>query len=408
MELRGYQKKISEQAANLLRNFKIAFLCMEVRTGKTLTSLNAANIYGAKKVLFVTKKKAISSILNDYKRINPDYQLYIINYDMLHKCDDNYELIILDESHSLGQYPKPSKRTKYLKKICTGKPIIYLTGTPTPENYSQLYHQFWVSTYSPWGRYRNFYDWFKDYGILKKKHFYNREINDYSNAIEEKVFADISHLFLSYTQKEAGFISEVEDVIVTIQMPDKVKRAINTLRGSKIIRTKDGKVILADTKVKEMQKVHQLCGGTIKCEDGDCIVFDDTKSRYILNYFHGKKIAIFYKFVGELTQLLSVFGARLTVSPEEFNNSSDKIFAAQFQSAREGVNLATADCIIMFNVDFAAVSYWQARARLQAKERTTPAYVYWLFFEGGIEQDVFDVVKKKRKYTVFHYRKKVF
>lgn len=304
MELRGYQKKISEQAANLLRNFKIAFLCMEVRTGKTLTSLNAANIYGAKKVLFVTKKKAISSILNDYKLINPDYQLYIINYDMLHKCDDKFDLIILDESHSLGQYPKPSERTKYLKKICTDKPIIYLTGTPTPETYSQLYHQFWVCSYSPWGQYRNFYEWFKNYGVLKKKHFYNREINDYSNTIEEKVFADISHLFLSYTQKEAGFISEVEDVIITIPMPDKVKRAINTLRGSKIIRTKDGKVILADTKVKEMQKVHQLCGGTIKCEDGDCIVFDDTKSRYILNHFHGKKIAIFYKFVGELTQLL--------------------------------------------------------------------------------------------------------
>ena len=39
---------------------------------ETLTSLNAANIYGAKKVLFVTKKKAISSILNDYKLINPE------------------------------------------------------------------------------------------------------------------------------------------------------------------------------------------------------------------------------------------------------------------------------------------------------------------------------------------------
>ena len=89
--------------------------------------------------------------------------------------------------------------------------------------------------------------------------------------------------------------------------------------------------------------------------------------------FTEKKLQSFTNFVGEFTQLLSVFGGRITVSPEEFNNSSDKIFAAQFQSAREGVNLATADCIIMFNVDFAAVSYWQARARLQAKDRKTPA-----------------------------------
>ena len=60
---------------------------MEVRTGKTLTSLNAA-ILTAQKSVVRNEKKLSAQSWNDYKLINPDYQLYIINYDMLHKCDD--------------------------------------------------------------------------------------------------------------------------------------------------------------------------------------------------------------------------------------------------------------------------------------------------------------------------------
>ena len=159
--------------------------------------------------------------MNDYKLINPDYQLYIINYDMLHKCDDKFDLIILDESHSLGQYPKPSERTKYLKKYVR---ISLLSTSPNANTRDLLtaISSILVCSYSPWGQYRNFTNGLK-LRDTEKKHFYNREINDYSKRLK-KSFADISHLFLSYTQKEAGFISEVEDVIITIPMPDKVKR----------------------------------------------------------------------------------------------------------------------------------------------------------------------------------------
>ena len=62
IELRDYQEEISTKAANLLRSKKIAYLAMEVRTGKTLTALATAMKYGAKKILFVTKKKAINDI----------------------------------------------------------------------------------------------------------------------------------------------------------------------------------------------------------------------------------------------------------------------------------------------------------------------------------------------------------
>ena len=75
MQLRHYQTTISEQALSLLVDFKIAYLAMQVRTGKTITALNTAKLYGAKKVLFVTKLKAISSILKDFEAIEKPFDM---------------------------------------------------------------------------------------------------------------------------------------------------------------------------------------------------------------------------------------------------------------------------------------------------------------------------------------------
>jgi len=61
IQLRDYQIDIANKAFEILKRVGIVYLVMSVRTGKTLTSLNIANLYGAKKVLFITKLKAISS-----------------------------------------------------------------------------------------------------------------------------------------------------------------------------------------------------------------------------------------------------------------------------------------------------------------------------------------------------------
>lgn len=404
MILRDYQTKIAKEAYELLLLYKIAYLCMQVRVGKTLTAFEAAKLYGAKKVLFVTKLKAMSGIQNDF--VGYDYELYIINYESLHKCTGDFDLVILDECHCLGQYPTPAIRIKELKRICVNKPIIYLSGTPSPESYSQFFHQFFVSSFSPWPG--NFYKWHKMYGIPKVKYLYNRQINDYSATKKEMVMQDIKHLLITYTQEEAGFTSMVDEKIIRLTMTEKMKAAIKIIKRDKILRLQAGGVVLADTAVKEMQKVHQLCSGTVKHEDGDATVFDYTKAEYIRDNFKGKKIAIFYKYIAERAQILSAIGVdNITDDPMEFNRRSDKIFISQVQSGREGINLSTADCIVMLNIDFSAVSYWQARARLQTKTRTTPAYVYWLFMDGGIEEKIYTVVQAKKDFTTSHYKKLV-
>ena len=118
IKFRTYQAEIIAKATDILYKNKLLYLAMEVRTGKTLTSLGICNNLPVNNVLFITKKKAISSIENDYDLLSPDFYLQVINYESLHKIKKRgWDVIISDEAHSMGAFPKPSKRAKQVKEL---------------------------------------------------------------------------------------------------------------------------------------------------------------------------------------------------------------------------------------------------------------------------------------------------
>ena len=217
---RDYQETISTQGSKILNRYKILALVMEVRTGKTITSLLIADKVGANSVLFITKKKVIQSntITDDYNLVNPNFTLTQINYESVHKIDGKkYDLIIVDESHSLGAYPKKSIRTQRIKDIVQDKKVMLLSGTITPESYSQIYHQFWISEYTPFEE-KNFYKWAKNYVNVTKKKINGYDVNNYSNANVNLITQKISKYIISFTQAQAGFKSKVNEHILTVPM----------------------------------------------------------------------------------------------------------------------------------------------------------------------------------------------
>ena len=405
--LRDYQIEISDNAAQILKEKKIVYLAMQVRTGKTLTSLAAAYKYGASKVLFVTKKKAISDIIDQFHQAGFDIEIKVVNYESLHKYDGNYDLIILDEAHGLGAFPMASLRAKEVKRIAEKKPIIYLSGTPTPESYSQLYHQLYVSSFSPYKKYKNFYQWAKDFVHVKQKFYFNRAVNDYSNAKEKEIKEIIEPYMITFTQEEAGFDSFVDESVLYVKMDEAVYKLADYMRKHKIAKNKEGEVILGDTEVKLMMKLHQIYSGTVIVDEpaGLHKIIDYTKAEFIKQHFKGKKIAVFYKFKAEYMALLWAFDKKVTFDAEQFNNSDDLVFVSQIVSGREGLNLSSADALVFYNIDFSAVSYWQSRARIQTKDRTKESKIYYVFAEKGIEDKIYKAVMDKKDYTLSHFKK---
>ena len=73
-------------------------------------------------------------------------------------------------------------------------------------------------------------------------------------------------------------------------------------------------------------------------------------------------------------------------------------------SGREGINLQSAEALIMYNIDFSATSYWQTRARIQTRDKESECKVHWLFSVNGIEDKIHKAVSDKKDYTIRYFK----
>ena len=406
IEFRDYQKDIISRGTEVLQKNGFLYLAMEVRTGKTLTSLGIADKMGVEHVLFLTKKKAISSIVGDYDLMCPaSFILFTINYESMHKLPQNikWDIVVIDEAHSLGAIPKPNKRAKDVKALIkkNKSKVILMSGTPTPESYSQMYHQVYGIPNNPFSSYVNFYKFSKQYVVVKQRKINSLYINDYSRGLET-IVDKMNPYTIRFTQKEAGFENDIVEEVLEVEMEKLTYKLISKLKKDLVVEGNED-VILADTPVKLMMKLHQLCGGTIKFESGKSMIIDFSKAQFIYDNFCLTKIGIFYKFKEEFNALKKVYGSQLCTEIDEFN-STDKTIALQIVSGREGISLRNAEYLVYYNIDFSATSYWQSRDRMTTKDSTL-SKVYWVFAKNGIEKEIYKSVVQKKDYTLKHFKK---
>ena len=405
IKLRDYQKSIVNKATEVLHRSGFVYLAMEVRTGKTLTSLSIAEKLEAKKILFITKKKAISSIEDDYEKLNPSFYMHTINYESLHKVsyDLHWDVIIADEAHSMGAFPKPSKRARDVKMriLKSSAKVILLSGTPTPESYSQMYHQVYGIPRNPFAELASFYKFAHKHVTITERMINSLRIRDYSKGLPS-IMDSMKPYIIAYSQKEAGFKVKTTENVLEVEMEKTTYDLAKRLKKDLVIQGKN-EIILADTPVKLMTKLHQLYSGTIKFESGNSDILDYSKAKFISSKFKNKKVGIFYVFKAELKALKHVYGDELTTELSEFEQTNKSI-ALQIVSGREGISLKQADCLVYYNIAFSATSYWQSRDRMTTKDRLENN-VYWIFSRGGIEKKIYKAVTNKKDYTLSHFKK---
>ena len=399
-KLKEHQIEKSKELNEILLDYKIAYLAGEVRSGKTLTALEAVRLYGASKVIVITKKKAIPSILSDYENFKFPYQIVVINYESLHKLN-NYDcdLVIYDESHSLSKFPKPSVRTNLCKKVFFNKPCILMTGTPAVESYSQYYHQFFVSAYSPFSQYTNFYKWAKDFVEVWERKLPTHSIRVYDRANVAKIDKILKPYMVVMTQKDAGFDVKITENYLKIETPKKIRNAVKKLMKDKFLKGKET-YIFGDTPAKLQSKVHQLYNGHCITEDetGQSydVIIDTYKVDYIKEHFKNDKIVVIYYYKNELKMIERVFGEAVTTNIDEFNNTN-KSFALQ-QSSSEGMNLSKADYLVYLNLGFSGKNYIQSRDRMTVQSRKENN-IYFICESDGITEKILKAVTKKKNFN---------
>lgn len=409
MELTEYQNELVSEGWEVMHRHNFLYLALETRVGKTPISLTIAGRLNLP-ILFLTKASNIKDIEHTVSMMAIP-NVTVMSFDSLHKCTKQRQVIIADEAHSFGTYPKPSKRAKSMHKISKGCPVIFLSGTPTPESYSQLYHQLWSANCSHRliDGYKNFYAWGKDYIDIKQKIIgVGQRVNDYSHA-KEGLMDSVIDFMVTKTKEDAGFKHyKSKELFYYVPMPEPLVNAIKRLRKDKIITLNDQNII-ADTGASMLSKIHQMCSGTVITENTDVWLYlsrhkIDKINEILQDY---PRIAIYYKFKAEREILLKEYGSRITEDNNVFMTDPTKIYIGQFVSKREGIDLSNADALVFFNIEHSYLSYSQTISRILNINRESEPTIIFLFSEKGIEKKIYDVVVNKQNYTSRHFNRDI-
>jgi hypothetical protein len=272
-----------------------------------------------------------------------------------------------------------------------------MSGTPAVESYSQLYHQFYVSAFSPFKEYTNFYKWANNFVDKKQMKLPTHTVTDYSGAKVHQINTIVKPYFVKMTQADAGLTSTVTEEIINIPTPTFLKDACNKLLKDRVIEGQSG-LILGDAPAKLQSKVHQLINGHCIIEKDNLStftkVFSNYKGKYIKQRFKGLKIAIMYYYQAELDILKRELD--ITTDIKEFNTTNKSI--ALQQSSTEGMNVSKADAIVYMNLGFSGKNYLQSRDRLTVKGRKDNK-VYFICEDFGMTEKILKTVKCKKDFN---------
>lgn len=404
---RAYQEELSDLGAKILKEHMIVYLAWEERTGKSLTGIRIAEKVAVSNVLIITKKNPKEDWLDlveiDYKSTR---NITVTTYGQAKKLNPkDYDLIILDEAHNyISSYPKPSTTWKQIQKLCKDKPIIYMSATPHAQGYSLLYHQFALSTWSPWWKESNFYNWHKHYGIPYQIEVHGKDVNKYDKVNEELVKTCIDHLFITKTRKELGFPYEPKDKLHWIELKPKTKERYNTLLTDKVL-TDVPQMIIADSVMKLRTSLHMLEGGVMKVtlnkppENTPIkVVLEKIKDATLYHCYYllsnREKIDYIKETWGDTKELVIMYN----FIPEgiKLRKAFKKAKVLQATSYAEGIDLTHIKHLVIYSQDYSTARHTQRRARQAGMSRDLGIDVNFLLVKKAVSNQVYTIVGKNK------------
>jgi len=383
MKPRPHQIEGAEWVLSTLRKYGLAYLAWQERSGKSLTALLTVENSKAKRCLILTKKKAINGWEETLKMF-PHSKKYVVgNYESAHKLTEEFDLIILDEAHhAISGFPRPSKTWKTVRKLTKGKALLYLSATPYAENLGLIYHQLKLSDWSPFKSYRNFYEWFRMYGINKMVRTPYGLIETYSKYKDELILKEVEHLFNFKTRSDVGIEYEPAFQLIKVPLSDKSKKLIEELLKDEMVVI-NGQEIVCDSPMKKAIVHYQLELGAVRNNNGCIYLNTDEKANYIKEHYDPEQTVIMAHFICERDRLKQVLPDFTILSAESYS---------------EGIDLSHIDKLVFTSTSFKTSKFTQRLSRQANHKRNKPIVVDILYCDKpAIGLKVVDAVALKKE-----------
>ncbi len=402
-----HQLLFADKCWDILKEVGYVYLAGKPRSGKTYTAiLTAEKSDKINSVLVLTKKAAIEG----WHKFTVDnlilkHNYYVTNYEQAHKLNpEDYDLVIIDESHNLGKLGPPSKRIQVIRKLCWNMPHIHLSGTAIVESPCGIYAQMAISEYNPFP-YKNFYEFFRQYGEPYYIQVGGSDINQYDKA-KDSLLPIINEFTVYMTQEDAGISSDMqaEDELHYIDLEPPTKELYNRLQELNFADLSQNmfkacgdeltKTLVCDSTMKLRTSLHMIESGVAKIsepyiDDKDKERVRETyydlgnneKINYILEKFGDTKgLGIMCHFIGEQQKLVKYF-------------KNATIYSST--SHAEGVDLSHLDHFVILSNNYSGAKFIQRKERIINMEGSNTLKVHHILVKKAISDQVYKRTSKK-------------
>lgn len=341
------------------------------------------------------KKKAetLSSFLNK----NHPRTMVIVNHDaiwrsplwqLIKKC--YWDMIMVDECHRLGQPGGKFSMAVGRKSKFIAEYVVGLTGTPFP--FHKLYGQGRLLSNNHFGT---------NFNVFKSQYCLSSHID---NAIGGyKNLTKLMEKFYSFAYRvsldEVVDLPSQRDEIFYVNLSPGELKIYNELRKDYISQLEDGVITASNAAVKLMRLI-QTCQGHSRTEDGDDVIFGDTKLKalesFIDDFPEDEKLVIFYLFTPDgqrIYEMLKKKGKRIGVIAswqddyEKWQGDEIDIMVAQETAAALGLDsLKTARYAYDYSFGYSPITYKQKRARIMRRGQERSVVYYHLIARGTVEE----------------------
>jgi hypothetical protein len=383
-----HQIQASEDIADRIERDGFSALAGAPRSGKTATAIRVCELLHFDSVLVFTPKAAIPGWHSEIERTGTQVNLTITNYEQAHKLNgEDYDFVILDESHRLGARGKPNKRFQNIRRVAWRHPLLIMSGTMVIESPLAIYHQQAISQHGPF-RYKNFYEFWRRYGIPSTINVNGHTIEQY-NKSKPELDERIDQIVVTMTQADAGIVGKAIDELHVVKLSPETKELIAQARDGVI--EIDGEEILLESIIAERLAIHQIEYGGLKIGDDYWQTENDEVADYILEKFGDhNKLALMSHYV-----------------------STRQVFERKFKKARllssnahaEGVDLSGYTDFVVAGTDFSGAKHAQRRERGINMMKRGDAVVHFIVTNGGISREVYKTVTDKKDFNLALYRR---
>lgn len=427
------------QGRDFLASRKVALLADDMRMGKTIQSITAADKIGAKRILVISPSvvqtnwereflqfsnfgRKIAVIRGQSHKVwNPEHSI-IASYDScLHVLDPgDFDLVIVDEWHYL-KATDTKRATAILSKtgiIRKCKRVWALSGTPAPNHYGEL----WTLLFT-FGRTRMSYEAFVKHFCHTRHTSYGTKIAGNNKARIPELNSLLEPVMLRRKRTEGSPVHfehvTVDRGPVDIEQTDAfIKFLHDPARLQEMLQTEKLMVdhILRNSTVssQSMRALEALANsvstlrrytGLQKVQPVGDIIADELE----INLY--EKIVIFaiHKDTIELLRqklekygVLTLYGGtppeKKQKHIDDFNNKKRKrVFIAQINAAGVGISLSAAKEVVFIEQDWVPGNNVQAAMRVGTRKMEDPVYARVFGLNESYDSSVANLLKRKMK-----------